>query len=104
MAARLTNILEYLALGEMESQSIASYPHQPLFYSTQDRQATLQTILNRIHPIYRRLEPGDNPDVGELSPAERKELQAVVSQVLQEHLEMQPPDSPYDLPMSGVYY
>ncbi len=104
MAARLTNILEYLALGEMESQASSSYPHQPLFYSTQDRLETLQTILNRIHPIYRRMEQGEDPDPGELSTAERSELQVVVRQVLREHLEMHPPDSPYDLSITGVYY
>lgn len=104
MAARLTNILEYLALGEMESQASSSYPHRPVFYSTQDRLETLQTILNRIHPIYRRLEQGDDPDVSDLSTEERGELRAVVSQALQEHLEMHPPDSPYDLPLAGVYY
>ncbi|NJL98157.1 MAG: hypothetical protein HC924_04695 [Synechococcaceae cyanobacterium SM2_3_2] len=105
MEAQLLNIIEYLALGELESRIGVDYPHQQIFYQPEDRQAILQNVLNRMPPVYMWISPQDCPNLSQLPPAERSHLQSVVEQELQRRL-CESGEAPCLLPglMTDIFY
>lgn len=86
MEGQLINIIEYLALGELESRISIDYPHQQIFYEQEDRQKILHKVLNRVPAVYMWLSPDQCPSLAQLPPSERSHLQSVVEQEIQRRL------------------
>jgi hypothetical protein len=59
MEKMLVNIVEYLALGELETILSTEHPHQQVFYDAREREAMMQQILNRVPAIYMWLAADD---------------------------------------------
>ncbi|MDX2272386.1 MAG: hypothetical protein NW237_10635 [Cyanobacteriota bacterium] len=105
MERELINIIEYLALGQVEQCLSTEYAHQPLFCDHTQRQALMQAILNRIPPVYMWLAPDECPDLDLLMAAEQAQLQAVVRQEIERQRQAVPLHaSPYSSLMTEVYY
>lgn len=105
MEAQLLNIVEYLALGELESRIGIDYPHQQVFYEPEDRQAIIQKVLNRVPAVYMWIKAEDCPSLNQLPPAERSHLQSVVEQEIQRRL-CESGEGPCLLPemMTDIFY
>ncbi|MEN9204327.1 MAG: hypothetical protein Q6J68_06490 [Thermostichales cyanobacterium SZTDM-1c_bins_54] len=105
METALTNIMEYLALGELELQMSQLHQHQSLFHDEQERQALLQQILNRVPPVYMLLGEDETPSLSMISTPEQDYLSMVVRQQLEEYLKTRSSHGdPYSGMMTEMFY
>lgn len=105
MSRELINIVEYLALGEVEQEISTHYAHQNVFFEPEERQLVLQRILNQMPPVYMWLSPEDCPDLTQLTPTERQHLHQVVTHEIQEQAQRAaPPPCAQGNLMTEVFY
>jgi hypothetical protein len=105
MSRELINIVEYLALGELEHEIITHYAHQNVFFEPEERQLVLQRILNQMPPVYMWLSSEDCPDLNQLTPTERQHLHQVVTHEIQEQAQRAaPPPCAQGNLMTEVFY
>ncbi len=103
--AKLVNVMEYLAIGELELQMSQLYQHQSLLYDEQERQTILQHILNRVPPVYVLLSEDETPTHAMISTSEQDYLTMVVRQQLQDHLKSRHSHGdPYSGLMTEMFY
>lgn len=105
MERKLVNIMEYLALGELESHLSANYPHQQLFYEPLERETLLQDILNHVPPVYMWIAESECPSLEQLSQEENQQLHQALSIALKNRLQQcYPHPCPYSATMTEVFY
>jgi len=101
----LVNVMEYLAIGELELHMSQVYQHQSLLYDENERQALLQQILNRVPPVYMLLSGDETPSHTMITTPEQDYLTMVVRQQLQDHLKSRMSHGdPYSGLMTEMFY
>lgn len=105
MEKMLVNIVEYLALGELETILSTEHPHQQVFYDAREREAMMQQILNRVPAIYMWLAADECPSRNQLNSSELELLRSVVRDVVNQKLQQASFGlDPYAGSMSEVFY
>jgi hypothetical protein len=105
MEKMLVNIIEYLALAELETLLCTEHPHQQVFHDAKERESLLQQILNRVPPAYRLLAADECPSRNQLSASELELLRSVVRDVVKQKLQQDSFEDPYvGAAMSEVFY
>ncbi|MEN9221668.1 MAG: hypothetical protein Q6M04_04445 [Thermostichus sp. BF3_bins_97] len=105
MEKMLVNIVEYLALGELENCLCTEHPHQQVFHDAMEREAMMQQVLNRIPAIYMWLAADECPSRDQLNPAELELLRSVVRDVVNQKLQQASFSiDPYAGSMSEAFY
>jgi hypothetical protein len=105
MERELVNIIEYLALGELEECISATYPHQQVFYDPIERRMLLQRILNQLPAVYMWLAEDECPTQNQLTASEQITMHGVVQRELKQRLQEAPAhSSPYSSLMTEVFY
>ncbi len=101
----LVNIIEYLALGELENYLCTEHPHQQIFHDERERELMIQQVLNRIPAVYMWLAADECPSLEQLSPEEQQLLRSVVRDVVNQKLQQASfNDDPYAGSMSEAFY
>ncbi len=105
MEKMLVNIVEYLALGELENVLSTEHPHQQIFHDAREREALMQQILNRVPAVYRWLPADECPSRDQLNPSELELLRSVVREVVNQKLQQASFSiDPYAGLMSEAFY
>ncbi len=101
----LVNIVEYLALSELETFLCTEHPHKQVFHDARERESLMQQILNRVPPVYRWLAADKCPSRDQLNPRELELLRSVVREVVKQKLQQDSFEDPYvGAAMSEVFY
>ncbi|MEN9230020.1 MAG: hypothetical protein Q6L68_03865 [Thermostichus sp. DG02_5_bins_236] len=105
MEKMLVNVVEYLALGELENYLCSEHPHQQVFHDAMEREAMMQQLLNRIPAVYMWLAADECPSLEQLSPEEQQLLHSAVRDVVNQKLQQASfNDDPYVGSMSEAFY
>lgn len=105
MEKMLVNIVEYLALGELENYLCSEYPHQQVFHDAREREVMIQQVLNRIPAVYMWVAADECPSRDLLTPAEQELLRSVVRDVVNQKLQQASfRADPYAGSMSEAFY
>ncbi|GAB4212165.1 MAG: hypothetical protein OHK0012_05880 [Synechococcales cyanobacterium] len=103
--SNLVNIMEYLAIGELEMQLNQLHYHESVLYDDHERQMVLQSILNHVPPVYMLMGEEDTPTLSLISTAEQDYLTSVVRQQLEDFLRTRSYHSdPYSCMMTEMFY
>lgn len=105
MERELINIVEYLALGEIEHQLSQDYAHQELFSDPIEHQLILQGVLNRMPAVYLWFDHDQCPGWEHLQPEDQRHLQQLTRQEIQRRLQQATPHHcPYAEAMPEIFY
>lgn len=105
MTHLLINIIEYLALEQIETQIAQEFPHQELFADPIERLLILQGVLNQMPPVYRWIDQDKGPGLSHLEPDQRDRLHQLIRQEIHWRLQRTSPHhDPYAESMPELFY